>query len=339
MKDAEGRRRAIDFLNFSFPMFRIFGIAVRIHWAMLLMYAIYFSQAATSDGWRGVGMMAVTQVILLVSILFHEFGHCWMAVRHRGHAEKILIWPLGGYSIVEYDRGPRQQLQVAGIGPVSSLLLSGICFGALAATGVALRWDHALPFEHWYPIGFSLTQTFLLHAARLNLLLAIFNLVVPAYPLDGGQVLFALLSLKFGRLRAAQTMAAISIPVGAAIAFAGLATVAPFLILIGIQVIYEGNQLRYFIRIGELDAHPGMGAASGPEFEYMPDRPKKKGFFARWKDKRARAALDRDRDRDLADRARVDAVLEKVSREGIGSLTADERRILDEASRRSRGGD
>ncbi len=339
MKDAEGRREAIDFLNFSFPMFRIFGIAVRIHWSMFLIYAIYFSQAASRAGWLGVGMMAVTQAILLVSILFHEFGHCWMAIRHRGHAEKILIWPLGGYSVVDYQRGPRHQLAVAGIGPVSSFLLSGICYGLLAATGVPLRWEHVHPFEYWYPMGFTLAQIFLLHAARLNLLLAVFNLVVPAYPLDGGQVLFALLTMKFGRVPAARATAVISMVIGVLVAFAGLATFQPFLILIGLQVVYEGNQMRYLVRIGEMDAHPGFGPGAGPEFDYMPDRPQKKGFFARWRERRARAAFERDRDRELADRARVDAVLEKVSREGIGSLTADERRILDEASRRSRGGD
>jgi Zn-dependent protease len=335
MKDPEGRRSAIDFLNFSIPLFRVFGIAVRLHWAMLLVYGVYFTQAAGWGGWRGVGLMAVTQAILLVSILFHEFGHCWMAIRHRGHAERIIIWPLGGYSVVEYDRGPRQQFQVAGIGPLSSLLLSAICFGILAATGIPLRWVHIQPLEQWYPAGFTLTQTFLLHAGRLNLLLALFNILVPAYPLDGGQVLFSLLSMRLGRLRAAGVMAAISIPFGLLIAFGGLMIGAPFLLLIGIQVIYEGNQLRMMIRTGNLDGHPGMGA--GPEFEYMPDRPERKGFLSRWREKRARAARDRDRDRDFADRARVDAVLEKVSREGIGSLTSDEKRILDEASRRNRG--
>jgi Zn-dependent protease len=337
MKDAEGRRGAIDFLNFSFPLFRVFGIAVRIHWSMFLVFAFYFTQAASRDGSRGVGMMAVSQAIFLVSVLFHEFGHCWMAIRHRGHAEKILIWPLGGYSVVDYERGPRHQLQVAGIGPLSSFLLSGIFFGILWLTGVPLLWDHFLPLQHWYPMGFSLTQVFLLHAARLNLLLALFNLFVPAYPLDGGQVLFALLTMKFGRVPAARATAVISMVVGVLIAFAGLMFVEPFLILIGIQVVYEGNQMRYLVRIGEMDAHPGFGASSGPEFDYMPDRPERKGFLARWREKRARASIERDRDRELADRARVDAVLEKVSREGIGSLTADERRILDDASRRGRG--
>jgi Zn-dependent protease len=258
-----------------------------------------------------------------------------MAIHNRGSAEKILLWPLGGLSFIDYERSPQHQIQVSGIGPLSSLLLSALFFGILAATGIPMRWDYVLPFEHWMPREFSLTQIFLLHAARLNLILALFNLLIPAYPLDGGQVLFGFLSLKFGRLRAAKAMVFISIPIGAAIAFFGLSAGMIMLAFIGLSVIFEGVQLRKLIQAGDIDAHPVYGG--GPEFQYMPDRPEKKGFFAKWREKRARAAMARDAERNQAARARVDAVLEKVSREGIGSLTSEEKRVLDEASRRGRG--
>ena len=308
-----------------------------MHWLMALMFGISLAQAMAADGITGLWMTSVTLAILVASILFHELGHCWMAVHHRGHADKILLWPLGGLSFIDYDRHPSNQIKVSGIGPLSSLLLSALCFAALVATGIAWHWELVLPYESWIPRGWSLPQIFLLHAARLNLILALFNMLIPAYPLDGGQVLFGLLTLKFGRLRAAQAMVAISIPVGAALAIFGFAMGMIFLGFIGISVIYEAFQLRMLIRNGDLDAHPGMGGGSGSEFDYMPDRPKKKGWWGRWKEKRARAAMAREEQRDEADRARVDAVLDKVSREGIGSLTSDEKRVLDDASRRSRG--
>ncbi|HVR84100.1 MAG TPA: site-2 protease family protein [Planctomycetota bacterium] len=317
-------------------MFRIFGIAVRMHWVMALTLAYYFAQAV-AGGWLGVGLMAVTQAILIASILFHELGHCWMAIRHRGHAEKILLWPLGGLSYLEYDRRPQLQIQVSIIGPISSLLLSAICFGILRATDIPLDWNLAHPLRSWYPMGFTLAQILILHAARLNLILGLFN-VIPAYPLDGGQVLQAFLTLKIGRLRAAQVTSAVSIVVGAAMVFFGFVRSEILLTLIGLNILFAAHQLRSLIRMGELDAHPSMGGGgSSGEFDYMPERPRKKGFWARWKEKRSRAAAARDLERDQAGRARVDAVLEKVSREGIGSLTSDEKRILDEASRRSRG--
>ena len=327
----------IEFMSWSFPLFRIFGIQVRMHWFFVLMMAIYLTQSGASGGWVGAGLMLVTMAILVVSILFHELGHCWMAIREGGSAEKILIWPLGGLATVEYEHGPKKQIIVAGIGPLSSLVLSAACFGILAATGAAWDWGLLLPFENWYPRGFSLVQVFLLHAARLNLILALFNLCVPAYPLDGGQVLFGLLSLKWGRHRAAGAMVAISFPIGAAIAVLGLAGGQLFLGLIGLMVIYEAFQLRNLIRMGALDAHPGYGG-SGSEFEYMPDRPRKKGWLVRWRENRARRAMARESEREVALKAEVDAVLDKVSREGIGSLSAAEKKILDDASRRGRNG-
>jgi Zn-dependent protease len=322
-------------MNWSFPLFRIFGIEIRMHWFMLLMIGILLLQAAPG-GTVGLGYMAAGLVILIISILFHEFGHCWMAIHEGGHAEKILLWPLGGLSYVDYEHGAAQQIKVSGIGPLSSFVLSGLFFGILVASGVHWTWTLPLPYEGWLPDDYSVVQKFLLHGARLNLYLGLFNLLVPAYPLDGGQVLFGLLTLKFGRLRAAQAMVFISVPVGIALALFGFSAGLIFLGLIGLQVIYEAFQLRHLIRIGELEAHPAFGGPS-QQFDYMPDRPKKKGWFARWKEGRARRAVERESAKADAMRTKVDAVLDKVSREGIGSLSAAEKKILDDASRRGRG--
>ena len=90
--------------------------------------------------------------------------------------------------------------------------------------------------------------------------------------------------------------------------------------------------------MGEIDAHPMF--AGHPEFDYMPgreDRPRKKGWFARWRENRARKAVARESAQAVVEREKVDAILEKVSREGIGSLSATEKKILDDASRRGRG--
>jgi len=307
-----------------------------MHWVLALSMAFFFIEAA-AGGWIGVALMAVTQVILVASILFHELGHCWMAVRHRGHAEKILLWPLGGLSYLEYDRRPELQIKVSAIGPIASLLLSAVCFGILRATNIPLEWNLAHPIRSWYPAGFTLAQILVLHAARLNLMLGLFN-VIPAYPLDGGQALLAFLSQKIGRLRAAQVTSTLSMVLGVALFLLGLSGSQIILALVGLNVVLASLQLQHLNRIGELDAHPSMGGGgSSAEFDYMPERPRRKGFWARWREKRARASAARDQEREQAGRARVDAVLEKVSREGIGSLTADERRILDEASRRGRG--
>jgi Zn-dependent protease len=310
-----------------------------MHWLMALMIGIYLVKGAAHPGhggWWGLGWTSVTIAILLISILFHEYAHCWMAGHQGGGAEKILLWPLGGLSSVHYEPGAWPQIRVAGVGPLSSLVLAAGCFAVLPLTGAPWSWELLLPFDDWWPWGLSTAQVFLLHAARLNLLLGLFNLLVPAYPLDGGQVLFGFLTLRWGRRKAAELTALIAIPIGAVMAILGFAQNELLLGFIGVSVLFEAFQLRYLVRIGELEAHPAFGQAA-PEFNYMPDRPRKKGWFARWREDRARARTAREAEREARLRERVDQVLDKVSREGIGALSPDERSILEEASRKTKG--
>jgi Zn-dependent protease len=321
-------------MNWAFPMFRIFGIKVRMHWGMAILIGFYLIQGLDRGGVFGLGMMSISMVILLISILFHELGHCWMAVRVGGSAEDILLWPLGGLATLSHSNSPGVEIKVAGIGPISSFVLSAGCYTALYLTGVAWNYRFLFPFDDWVIGLSSYVQVFLLHAARLNLYLGLFNLLIPAYPLDGGRVLFSFLTVRIGRQRAAQICAYLAMPIGILLAAWGFAKKEFTLGFIGIWVFIQAWQLHQLVKRGELDLHPGFGG--GAEFEYMPDKPKKKGWWARWRDKRARAAVMRESVREDDMRAKVDAVLEKVSREGIGSLSAAEKKILDDASRRGR---
>ena len=331
-------------MRWTFPLFRIFGIPVRMHWLLAIMIAGRILHGWTTSGLWGLEWVTVTMVILMISILFHELAHCWMGIRLGGHAERILLWPLGGLASIDHTGRPAEQLKISGIGPISSFVLGGICVGILFATGAPWSWSHLNPWDSWWPmeLGYGVSpflyhvRGFLVHAIRLNMLLGLFNLCIPAYPVDGGQVLFSFLCLKYDRYRAAQILSAISMPIGLAMGVWGIAQEEFNLILIGGWILIEAFQLRYLIRIGELDSHPAFGN-QGREFDYMPERPKKKGWFARWKENRARKAAARESERENAARAKVDEILDKVSREGIGSLSAAEKKILDDASRRGRG--
>ena len=260
-----------------------------------------------------------------------------MARRRGGHAEEILLWPLGGLAYVGHSGSPRDELKVAGIGPISSFLFGGICLGFLFGSGASWNWEYVNPFgTWWFPSPVNDAQNYLIHGFRLNIYLGLFNLLLPAYPLDGGRVLFAFLTLRHGRRRAAELTSMIAIPIGVALAVWGVAQSELYLILIGAWVLIESFQLRWLIKVGELDSHPGFGQIS--EFEYIPERPRRKGWFSRWRERRAARREARRLAEDVMLRERVDLVLEKVTREGIGSLSPEERRILEEASRRSRSG-
>lgn len=321
-------------LNWTWPLFRIFGIRVSMHWMLALLTGIYLVQALSTGSGEVILVVAVACLVLAASVLFHELAHCWMAIRRGGSADEIVLGPLGGVSYVGHTGSTADEIAIAGVGPLSNFLLAGAAFGGFALTGAAWDWSLLNPFGGWLPTGFTLAQVMLLNAGWINLSLGLFNLLVPAYPLDGGRILYAFLTARHGRARGAEISAAISLPVGLAIAIWGFATWQILLAVIGVAVLFDALQLRRLAKMGELDAHP---AFSGPEFDPAPERTRKPGFFSRWRARRAEARRRREAGRLEEEQQRVDAVLEKVSRDGIGSLSSSERRILEEASKRRRG--
>lgn len=302
---------------------------------MAVLLVVNLVQGMMLDGWWGLGWMSITMAIMLVTILLHELCHCWAAISLGGSATQILFWPLGGLAYVDFPGGPRESIRVSGAGPLSNFVLCIACLGTLLVMGIPWNWNFLNPFHSWWPPGLTIPQVFILHAARINLILGLLNLCVPAYPLDGGQILMSALTLRYGQVRAAELTAFVAIPIGIVLAVFGFARGDFFLGLIGVWVLYESWQLRKLAAMNMLDAHPAF--ARGGEFAYMPERERKPGFFARWRSNRARRRAERAAEEEADLREKVDAILEKVSREGIGSLTPGERRILDEASRRRRG--
>ncbi|HLY09982.1 MAG TPA: site-2 protease family protein [Planctomycetota bacterium] len=327
-------------MNLTFPLFRIFGIQVRVHWFYPILIVMYILRGATESGGGPLlmGFYAGLMGGLLFTTLVHELGHCFGARSVGAHAEQILLWPLGGLAYVGHGGSPRRDIRIAAMGPLMHVPLAALFAGLVVLIGQPWQWSFFNLFESWYPF-YPLRETFwanlCLGLFKLQLLLFLFNLLVPAYPLDGGRILTNLLLMRYGRNQAATVTTFFSIPIGIAILVWGFLQRDFLFGLLGLWMLFEAWQIRKLVAAGQIDAHPMF--ADSPEYDYMPDRPEKKGFLARWREKRARATIARDRERDQADRARVDAVLEKVSREGIGSLTSDEKRILDEASRRSRG--
>ncbi len=322
-------------MNWTFPLFRIFGIPVRMHLLMAIYIAAQLVTGFAAHRLFGLGWVAVTMAILIVTILFHELAHCWMAIRLGAGAEQILLWPLGGLAYVGHTGSARDEIKISAVGPLSNFVLGGALIGVAFAVGIPMEWMYFDPLHDWWFFELSLARNFLLHAIRINFILGLFNLLVPAYPLDGGRILFSLLTIQHGRRRAAEVTSAIAIIVGIALAVWAIAGKTFELALIALWVLVEAFRLRHLAAMGELDSHPAF--ASAPEYEYMPERPRRKGWFGRWRERRAQGKARRELERERTLRDRVDSVLEKVSREGIGSLSPGEKDILDRASRRNRG--
>jgi len=204
-------------------LFRLFGIQFTASWSWLLLlgllvyFAYYTLRARLGFGWPAPAMWGLSLVAALLgvaSLYGHELAHALMARRFGIPVRTISLFLLGGMAhITRESPSPRAEFMIAVVGPASSL--------AIGVVGLVL----SAPLEGVAP---PLAALFF-WLAVVNIPLALFNLV-PAYPLDGGRVLRAMLwfagqDLRWGSLIAAR--------VGQVAALT--------LLFAGVWVLLEGN--------------------------------------------------------------------------------------------------
>lgn len=182
-------------------MFSLFGIPVRVHLTFpILLVFVLWSQLK-----QGLGMRAALHDVLLVlavfaCVVFHELAHALTARRFGIRTREITLYPVGGVASLErVPREPLRELAVAAAGPLASIMLAGAFYGAHRLTGGA----QALPTLH------QADASFMAQLVWINITLAAFNLL-PAFPMDGGRMLRAILSLVLDRVRATHWAAALS---------------------------------------------------------------------------------------------------------------------------------
>ena len=167
----------------SFGIARVAGIPIRVHFTFVLLLAwlaLVDSQSKQAHPWANLFFV----VGLFACVLLHEIGHALVALRYYGlQTRDIVLYPIGGIARLETLPRPRQELWIALAGPAVNLVIAGIL-------SLVLRLAHL-------PLGrFSLTgqqPNYLANLMWANLLLAGFNLI-PAFPMDGGRILRALLA-------------------------------------------------------------------------------------------------------------------------------------------------
>lgn len=213
-------------MAWSFPIGHLFGSQIRVHVTFFLLLAwIGFSS------WQQGGTAAAAQGILFIIAIFacvvaHEYGHALMA-RHFGiRTLDITLLPIGGLARLEkMPEEPRREIAVALAGPAVNL---AIAVGLIAVLGA--RIDASMIDEIENPaIGF------LARLASVNLFLALFNLV-PAFPMDGGRVLRALLAMKYSRAVATRYAALAGQALAFGFGFLGLMAGNPLLVFIAIFI-------------------------------------------------------------------------------------------------------
>lgn len=209
-------------MRWSFRIARVLGIDVKLHLTFLLLPLLFgFSAYAGPDGGWWAALTAFGPLLLLFGcVLLHEFGHA-LAARHFGiQTVDITLLPIGGIARLErMPEEPAQELIVALAGPLVNVV---IILGLGAVLGVdSLRWAF---FSRLRDNTEELTLPLFLLAVNVKLLL--FNLI-PAFPMDGGRVLRALLTTRLGYARATRIAAAVGQVFAVLFALAGLGVLLP----------------------------------------------------------------------------------------------------------------
>jgi Zn-dependent protease/CBS domain-containing protein len=246
-------------MGWSLPIFRIAGIQLRIHVTFVLLIAWlafgYYAQGGSPAAAEGV----IFVLLLFLCVVLHEFGHALAAKAFGINTPDITLLPIGGVARLErMPEEPKQELLIAVAGPAVNVV---IALGLFVAGGSFIN-----PFVNpAAPERVGLVSQLLI----INVLLVAFNLL-PAFPMDGGRVLRALLATRMSYARATQIAATVGQGFAFVFGFIGLIW-NPFLIFIALFVYIGASQEAALAQMKDVSRRFPVSSAMVREFRTLPE--------------------------------------------------------------------
>ena len=200
-------------MRWSYTIARIAGTEVKVHVTFLLLLGWIAYDVWVSAGPGAAFVYTLFFVAFFLCILLHEFGHIMMARRFGVRTPDVILLPIGGVARLErIPEAPRQELLVALAGPAVTVAIIVTLFAASLATGESaaaiLGATSATVRALFNSDPIAEQVPFLVHLLVVNVVVLGFNLI-PAFPLDGGRVLRALLAKRMGLARGTRIAGAI----------------------------------------------------------------------------------------------------------------------------------
>ncbi len=212
-------------MGWSIPILRVAGIVVRLHVTFLLLLA-WLAWSYYSQGGSAVAAGRIAFILLLfLCVLLHEFGHALAAKAFGIHTPDITLLPIGGVARLErMPEKPSQELIVALAGPAVNVVIALALFAVVGRSGL-MNMDAVEG------------PNLLVKLMVINVWLVLFNML-PAFPMDGGRVLRALLATRMNYARATQIAATVG--QGCAFIFGFIGLFGPWLLIFIALFIYIG---------------------------------------------------------------------------------------------------
>lgn len=213
-------------MQWSFSIGTVAGSQIRIHLTFLLLLVwigfVYLQSGGISAALEGVAFI----IAVFACVVLHELGHAIAARQYGIATPRITLLPIGG--VAELERMPEKPLHeiiVALAGPAVNVVIAVVL---IAVVGATVNMSTATAIE-------DPAAGFFARLAMVNVILVVFNLL-PAFPMDGGRVLRALLATRYSRVKATQIAARVGQLAAIGFGFVGLLAANPLLVFVAIFV-------------------------------------------------------------------------------------------------------
>lgn len=240
---------AVNRVKRSFRLGTARGVSIRVHptFALVLIWVAYQWGMRSGSGLPGMVFGILVLLTVFGCVLLHELGHAAAAMHYGLKVRDITLLPIGGVARVEHmSLKPRSETVIALAGPAVNIVI------ALAITPIVLLVVAARHIDHPLMILLYADEIsvagFLLYIWIANVLLAVFNLL-PAFPMDGGRVLRATISLFTDRFTATRIAVLVGQGFAAALVTIGILAGDIMLPLVGMFIIVAGFMEARFVRV------------------------------------------------------------------------------------------
>lgn len=225
----------------SFRLLRVAGIDIKVHFTFPLILLLGAMDWGGKHGVPGAAFGVILMLALFVCVVLHELGHSLVAQRFGITVREIVLLPIGGVAMLgRMPRKPVQELLIAVAGPLVNVVIA-------LGLGLYLGFRGDLPLDGSQLVELAKagpsTQTLLQWLLAANVSLVVFNLL-PAFPMDGGRILRAVLAMFMGFSRATRVAAGVGQMLALALGLFGIFNGQILLALVAAFVFLGAGQER-----------------------------------------------------------------------------------------------